>query len=336
MNLHALDLTIEGLGVVSPAGWGLPHLKTACNLGMPLPTQELLRTSGQARSWSCSVRSVPSPPADYLPRSPRLRRASPLTKFLLGATIEALNGHTTEGLGIIQVMQNGAVQYSGRFFHELLTTPSTPSPLIFPETVFNAPTSHVASCIAVSGAVTTLIGEDNLLIEALQTASQWLEEGCVERVLVLAGEELDWLSTEAATYYNRNLVASEGAGALLLAKGRSGGPRIRFTTGLHGHTGSRRRTVIQKVADCLTEDTTSSCALVTSESGIARLDRAESQAWSEAKWQHFSPKVVLGHSMGASCAIQAVLAASLLDQYEKVVVSCPGEVASGGLIFSRL
>ena len=335
MNLLHLDLTIEGIGAVSPAGWGVHALTTACRIGTPLQAQNLTRTTGETRTWECMARSVPPPPPDYLPRSPRLRRASPLTKFILGAAIEALSGRSTDGLGIIQVMQNGAVQYSGRFYHELLTTPSTPSPLIFPETVFNAPTSHVASCIAVPGVVTTLIGEDNLFIEALLTAKQWLDEGVVEQVLVLAGEELDWLSAEAASYYHRDQIVSEGAGALLLTKGVTGKPRVKAATGLEGHTGSKRANVLMKVANCLSPRLSAHSLLVTAESGIAKLDFGEIQAWKSAKAPRQTPKRVLGHSMGAFCALQTVLAASMLTEHEHVVVSCPGSVASGGIILTN-
>ena len=113
-------------------------------------------------------------------------------------------------------MMNGCVNYTGRFFNEVLQNPAQASPLIFPETVFNAPASHIASFLGIDGVVSTLVGSSNAIVEALDTAAFWIRSGIVEECLIIAAEECDWLSAEALTYYHPKLIASEGAGALLL------------------------------------------------------------------------------------------------------------------------
>jgi len=50
-------------------------------------------------------------------------------------------------MGLIVCLQSGCVQYTQRFFSEVLADPATASPLVFPETVYAAPTSHVAALL---------------------------------------------------------------------------------------------------------------------------------------------------------------------------------------------
>ncbi len=57
------------------------------------------------------------------------------------------------------------------------------------------------------------------IMEAIDTASFWIRSGVVEECLVIAAEECDWLSAEALSYYHRNNVCAEGAGALLTGFG---------------------------------------------------------------------------------------------------------------------
>ena len=57
------------------------------------------------------------------------------------------NSDRSRRLGVIVCLQSGCVQFSYRFFDETLKDPTTASPLLFPETVFAAPASHVAALL---------------------------------------------------------------------------------------------------------------------------------------------------------------------------------------------
>jgi 3-oxoacyl-[acyl-carrier-protein] synthase II len=330
VKLFPLNLAVQGVGVVSAAGWGLKPFMDALVSQDIAPPSTLERIGGEQRQWPCAVRVVPPVPADYLPRSPRLRRASPLTKFLLGAAVEAL-GEFKGTLGIIQVMQNGAVQYSGRFYHELQTTPTMPSPLIFPETVFNAPTSHVASCLGINGMVTTLIGEGNLLLEALLTARQWLDEALVERVLVLAGEETDWLSAEASTYYHRDANTTEGAVALLLSDAQKCLPQLMSTSGLISHSPKVRSRVLAELASTSIHQHTSPERWVSAATGLSGLDSAEHEAWAGYGLSELAPARVMGMGLGVGTGFQVAAALSWSTAGQESIVSCPGLSSSGVL-----
>jgi hypothetical protein len=274
---------------------------------------------------------VPPIPADRLPKFPRLRRASPITKFIMAAALEALenagfpNGQGAGRLGIIQCMFNGCVQFSGKFYHEVIETPALASPLIFPETVYNAPASHVAAFLGVDGPVTTLIGESSAIIEGVSMAHTWLTQGLVDRVLVIGAEECDWIGAEAVTYYHADLKATEGAGALLLSLGDTG-LKLAHTPAFAFLSESERAEKLSEIAR--STDFGPDEVRVSGESGIAMLDEAETSAWM-ATSNMMKPRATLGEGMGAGGALQLVLAAEAARlNGGKVQVTLPGSLCA--------
>jgi len=329
MNLDGIH--IRGVGAVSSAGWSADDLLRSVREGNPLPTVNCARP-GDERTWPCPVRLVPPPPPDKTARHPRMRRSSAITRYSVAAALGALAdaGHDPAalppGLGILFVMMNGCVNYTGRFFNEVLQNPAQASPLIFPETVFNAPASHIASFLGIDGVVSTLVGSSNAIVEALDTAAFWIRSGIVEECLIIAAEECDWLSAEALTYYHPKLIASEGAGALLLSA-KSNGPQVREVIGPHCYTSwDERAALLPDLAAQTRAKLTGAAILIDDCCGIGRIDRAEQAAWSGAHWQTVrSPKLILGESMGASSALQLVLGTlEARDTHQPVVVSMPG------------
>ncbi|HEX7569789.1 MAG TPA: hypothetical protein VF492_04735, partial [Verrucomicrobiae bacterium] len=142
---------VAGLGAVSPAGWNVAALRDALDKGEPLPTQPVVRPGWEK---PLQARLVPNPPVrpEFLAH-PRLRRTSPITHYAAAAALEAVARLRTNPaakkfrLGIVVCLQSGCVQYSCRFYDETLKNPATASPLVFPETVYAAPASHVAALL---------------------------------------------------------------------------------------------------------------------------------------------------------------------------------------------
>jgi hypothetical protein len=217
---------------------------------------------------------------------------------------------------------NGCVAFTNRFYNEVIDEPALASPILFPETVFNAPASHIAAYLGISGQVTTLIGEPNIISEAMRMATDWMKSGLVDQCLVIAAEEADWLSTEAVGYYDKRLIVTEGAGALLLAL-KGDGPRIEEINGPMAYHSSRERsTALSHLASSTTRPEGS--ILINGAMGLPRLDNAEREAWS---WdgETISPQRLLGEGMGCASALQLVLAAKLAsDDQRSAVVSMPG------------
>lgn len=329
MNMDGLR--IRGVGAVSAAGWSAGDLLRAVRGKTPLPVTQCLRP-GDERPWPCATRLVPPPPPEKAARHPRLRRASAITRYSVAAALEAMTdaGHDPasppRGMGILFVMMNGCVNYTGRFCHEVLQNPAQASPLIFPETVFNAPASHIASFLGIDGAVSTLVGSPNTLMEALDTAAWWLRTGVVQECLLIAAEESDWLSAEALTYYHPKLIASEGAGALLLSM-QGKGPQVRDVIGPMCYTSwEERAALLPALAAQTAAKVDGGATLIDDRCGIARIDRAETAAWSQTAWKAvLSPKTVLGESMGAGTALQLVLGVlETRETQQPAVVSMPG------------
>lgn len=329
MNMDGLR--IRGVGAVSAAGWSAGDLLRAVRGKTPLPVTQCLRP-GDERPWPCATRLVPPPPPEKAARHPRLRRASAITRYSVAAALEAMTdaGHDPasppRGMGILFVMMNGCVNYTGRFYDEVLQNPAQASPLIFPETVFNAPASHVASFLGIDGAVSTLLGSPNSIMEALDTAAFWIGSGIVEDCLVIAAEECDWLSAEALTYYHPKLIGSEGAGALLLSASGDG-PRVSEIIGPLGYLSWQERCeLLPELASQTLAKLQGPATLINDRTGISKLDHTEIAAWSGRTWDAvLSPKYVLGESMGASTALQLVLGTLAVRQTQQpVVISMPG------------
>lgn len=329
--MSAEGIHICGIGAVSAAGWSAAALRHAVREKKSLPAVHCARP-GVERPWPCSARLVPPPPPEKALRHPRLRRTSSITRCSVSAALEALAdaGHPVgvppQGIGIIYVMMNGCVSYTGRFYNEVLQNPAQASPLIFPETVFNAPASHIASLLGIDGAVSTLVGGSNVIMEAMDMAAFWIRSGVIDECLLIAAEECDWLNAEALTYYHPKLIASEGAGALLLSS-KPVGPCVSKIVGPKCYTSWEERAALLPglVAEACSS-LQAGAILIDDRAGIDRIDRAEKNAWASMDWGTvLSPKTILGESMGAATALQLVL--GVLEARETgspTVVSMPG------------
>ena len=132
-------------------------------------------------------------------------------------------------LGIVVCLQSGCVQYSCRFYDETLKNPATASPLVFPETVYAAPTSHVAALLGNVVLAYSLVGDPSSFLQGVVLAAQWLAENRVDACLVIGAEETNWILADAMYLLNRPAIVAAGAGALCLER--------RGTLLLRGETG---------------------------------------------------------------------------------------------------
>ena len=214
-------IDIVGWGAVSPAGWSAAELYAAVKNHAELPISTEERSPGAPHR---KFRAVPplTPPPAWL-RQARLRRTSPIGRFTVHAALQALGdpalplpAEVADRTGLIFVTQNGSVNYSRRFYGEVLNDPLLASPILFPETVFNAPGSHLAALIGTAGPSYAIVGDAAEFINAMQTATQWFRQGLVSDCLIVAAEELDWLSTEALELFPGPKIGAEGAAAILL------------------------------------------------------------------------------------------------------------------------
>lgn len=250
---------MPGAGAVSAAGWGTTALLEALQTGESLPVETAQR---EGSSSITHLRRVPKPesPLAFL-RNARLRRCSPISRFAVAAALEALgetrHAQVQDGsyrLGVLFVFMNGCVNYSNRFYGEVLNDPSLASPILFPETVFNAPASHLAAMLESRGPAYTLVGDSAQFLAGLDLGVEWLSEDRVDGVLVVGSEELDWLSSEAACLFQKDIIVSEGAGAILLERDTEDGavPELRGITPAFSYgPGQNRQQATERLLDAL-------------------------------------------------------------------------------------
>jgi 3-oxoacyl-(acyl-carrier-protein) synthase len=94
--------------------------------------------------------------------------------------------------GVVASFFLGCIDYSIRFYRQLDKDGRRfASPVLFPETVFNSPISHVVSTLGIGGPVYSQIGDKSSWATALRTAQCWLKNNTADHVLVIAGEDFD-------------------------------------------------------------------------------------------------------------------------------------------------
>src|SRR5207237_8918911 len=170
-----------------------------------------------------------------------LLRASLISRFAAAAGLAALEeaGMTlgprnADRVARVFAISNGSVIYTKRFYRDIVESGAqSASPLFFPETVFNAPASHLAAILGISGATYTLVGDGAVGLLAIKMAEDLMANEALDHCLVVGTEEIDWLLWDAYQRWRllrrappiepfgkhkRGMILSEGAGAILLAR----------------------------------------------------------------------------------------------------------------------
>ena len=311
---------VAGIGAVSPAGWNVAALRTALENTEPLPVQTLARPG-----WEKPLRArlVPNPPVrpDFLSH-PRLRRSSPVTHYAASAALEALaglRGHPASKnfrLGIVVCMQSGCVQYSCRFYDETLKNPSTASPLVFPETVYAAPTSHVAALLENVVLAYSLVGDPSSFLQGVALGAEWLVENRVDACVVIGAEETNWITTDALRILDRPAVVSAGAGALCLCRDEQFSAGVELAAITDAHTFSSRLPRAQ-AAQAMRRQLGKNSRREVLFDGLGNrrhADAAEGAAWSDWSGPRVSLKQILGEGLMAAAAWQCVAACTAVGE----------------------
>lgn len=338
----SVSISVTGYGAVSPAGWGATALLAALQTNKRFEPTILERGCG-AGVVRTSVLRVPTADAT-IPRVPRLRRASAISKFAAAAVVEALGPERLAAaaagnfqVGVVFSLTNGCVNYSNRFFTEVLADPALASPILFPETVFNAPSSHLSAMLGSAAPNDTLIGDSAGFFTCLDLATEWICRGEVDACLVVAAEEIDWLSAEGLHLYSDGYLPSEGAAAVLLEPTNGSVKLLRLPDPVP-FTRATRNQAAQLVRERLAATDDPQTLLVDGRAGVARYDCPETNAWADWTGLRWSPRTIVGESMGAATALQTVAAAAAIDAglCEKAIVTATGaNQQAGGLVLGR-
>jgi hypothetical protein len=337
---------VQGIGAVSPAGWGTAALTQSVSKPTRLPLQQL-PLPGTALRLNV-LRVPPTAPRPAFTAHPRLRRTSPIGQYAVAAALEALGPDTSrisEGtlrLGIVYCAMAGCVNYSQRFYDETLKDPATASPMIFPETVFNAPASHLGALLGTRAINYTLVGDPGTFLQGLALGADWLVSDRVDACVIVGAEELDRLVAHAAQLFDPEAVISEGAGAIYLTRKPSDGEVIELEciTDSHLFWTQKGRAAAAIKARSQLGSPLENQLLSDGIQDVPRLDRDEQTAWQDWTGCRVSTKRICGEAFMASAAWQCVAAvdalrAGPLQRTSVNVIGCNQQAIAARFVKSR-
>jgi 3-oxoacyl-(acyl-carrier-protein) synthase len=327
-----MSLAIAGMGWVTPLGSGVDSVWERLLHGHEAsPTTISEKFSDRAYS----VFRVPESAMEGFGH-PRLRRASVISRFAAAAGLDALraagvkfDSQNAERTALIFAISNGGVIYTKRFYRDVVDAGAqSASPLLFPETVFNAPASHLAAILGITGATYTLVGDGSVGLLAVRMAEDLMAKEALDHCLIVGTEEADWLLCDAYRRWRllrsappiepfgqrRGMILSEGAGAVLLT--REGPFRI---DSVHAGGYFTKRVEAKKILERIVCDLADTkIDFVVSSANGTFVDQAEYKALDRVVSNAvvYTAKPALGESIGASGLWQVILAAQALRSAE--------------------
>ena len=340
-----MSSTIVGVGATTPAGPSAAETWRLLMAGHSAPRLPVPKALTGRQYLYCAV---PEKFVRNVGRQPRLRRSGLLSLFAAAAAFDALADAGVEvtpaseaRFALVCSVSSGAVQYTRRFYHDVVTEgASAASPLLFPETVFNASASHLAAVLGIDGKTYTLVGDSAVGASAIQLGDEMLAlDPGVEYVLVVGTEEVDWLLPDAFAAWrmaskdgrcevygaHTGMVFGEGAGAVLLAReGR--GPVVR-----RAHPGQSffsrqdcRRISPEVFRQVLGPDQPDAIIASANGTGVDCVER-ESFARLGLKAPVYCHKPALGDALGAGAVLQTVFATLALRHQSLPGTACAGD-----------
>ena len=316
-----MSLSIAGMSWVTPLGSNVNDVWQRLVAGEAAPIEILENEQNGARYL---VRRVPATTMAHLPPHARLRRASAISRFAaaagLAALAEAKTPPSLDRIALVFAISNGGVIYTRRFYAEIVKSGAqSASPLLFPETVFNAPASHLAAILGITGASYTVVGDGAVGILALKLAEDLMVSEDIDACLVVAAEEIDPLVCEAYRQWRflrdpkkpetgRGMIMSEGAGALLLKRSNGGIEIEQIVPGLNFF----RRSEASARLGCVVTRLKNEIGFCVGSANGTFIDQAERAAVND-EMPLYSPKIALGESVGASVFWQLITAAKALE-----------------------
>lgn len=325
-----MSLGIAGMGWITPLGGELDAVWQRLLNGEEAPAETI---SSPLSPQSFPIFRVPPEATAGIPAHPRLRRCSAISRFAVGAGLAALEAaeltleeKTAERMALIFAISNGGVVYTKRFYHDIVKTGAqAASPLLFPETVFNAPASHLAAILGITGASYTLVGDGAVGVLAVKMAEDLMEDDALDFCLVVGAEEADWLLGDAYHRWRllrakppiepfrhppRGMILSEGAGAIVF--GREG--KIVIDQISAGANFTKQSAAGAQIENIFAELAVEDIQLVSVTANGTFIDQAEAEALErripKALVQTLKP--ALGESVGAASIWQIISAAQAL------------------------
>jgi 3-oxoacyl-[acyl-carrier-protein] synthase II len=320
---------VQGFGAITPLGDSIASTWTALREGARAHLEGIPNALRDRKFWYAPV---PGKFVRDVGREPRLRRSGHLSLMAVQAAREALHRAGDAAVepslvACVFAVSSGGVNHTRRFYQDIVDTgPQIASPALFPETVFNAPGSHLAALLGSNGPSYTLVGDSSVGLTATHFGARLLECGAdIDRVVVVGTEEVDWILADAFHSWRmlsssdeisvfgpkRGTILGEGAAALVL--GRSGSIRIDAShSGIPFFSQADARIAARKVLAQVLDGQQVDAVLSGANGTFA--DAIESECFDRSLpgVPVYAHKPALGEALGASGVMQVVLACRVL------------------------
>jgi 3-oxoacyl-(acyl-carrier-protein) synthase len=326
-----MSLFIQGVGAVSPLGPNAATTWAQLVAGNEAPRKPL---PNGVKDREYYYVPVPEKFIAEAARQPRLRRSGTLSLMGAAAAYDALADAGFEPdaqfgarCAVIYAICSGGVNYTRRFYHELVTQgANAASPMFFPETVYNAPASHLAALLKLDGQSYTLVGDSSVGLSALHFAAQLLaNQRELEFCVVVGTEEADWILSDAFNSWRmasrssefevfgllQGMILGEGAAAVVL--GRTHGISV-LRSGPGQCFFSRQDALVaaRQVIEPMIRGGVPDCVICSANGTF--VDQIEERVLRELlpTTSVYSYKPALGEALGAGSLFQTVFAALAL------------------------
>lgn len=353
MTHPASDLVITGLGLVLPCGDGIDAARASLASGTPC-FKDLPAPLGQGRGAACTSFN----PAGIIPPM-QLRRLDRPSRFAWVAAHQAfldagLDPRSMgERIAVAVGTLTGGAEASEAFMRPyLLRGPEGASPMVFPNSVANAASGHLALAFGLKGPSATFVDRENATFAALEQAVRWIRAGLADVALVMGmdglfpllldlcrGARLVARHGDPEVGSGRGFLPGEGAQAFLLearahAEARGVQPRADLralaSRSTPGNGEEERSLALAAAVANLGHPVVH--RRIGGGSGLTRLDALEDRlARAHPDWPAaVHPKRLWGEFGGSGGQL---LAAALLEPAEGALVTAP---ASSGAQFALL
>ena len=326
-----MKVFVQGIGAVTPLGPSALETWNQLCQGLRAPRKMMPSGLGNRNYYWCPV------PGKYISeaaRYPRLRRSGTVSLLGAAAGFDALvdaglkiSPGMKERIAIVFAICSGGVIYTRRLYHEIVTQGAqAASPVLFPETVYNAAASHLAALLGIDSQCYTLVGDSSVGLSALHFAVELLTvQPELDRCLVVGTEEADWLLADAFASWRMaatkdffevygtpsGTVFAEGAAAVLI--GRTGS--ILLSGSSAGQSFFSRQDSAAVAFDLFGKLLSKmSPDLVVSSANGTFADEVERMVFARLlpAAPVYAPKPAVGEALGASALFQVAVAALCL------------------------